>query len=388
MIYIKHNGIIMINYIFNRFETDILETYEKTYGKVNGNNPEQVSKASNVCNVVLLDICQSFYFAKKYNSFRLMDIKDNSGHTYSYVSSPFKNDNTGISHDPENKNIYYIRNGVFMSNIASSCNMLDAQFNKDVNEHTAGMVNQMKTLMVKDPFYANIFEKNDIKKSLILKSRQDFTISVFDKGMTVEDFGNIIKEQHINNEKDLESYLNFSCGINFIKLQRQSDYSFFIVHNDEDIVGVGALANNPFVKDLPDSDKFKYLSFIAVNSAYRGNSVGLKISDAIMNHCVINNYVYERSGASKDGSMYMESKIDASSARYEEKLPIIKEHYGEIVRDYIKSKFREGCDYNTERQSLSDKIIQLKVIENEKGKLLKGDLKKIFGVKNVNKIKY
>jgi ribosomal protein S18 acetylase RimI-like enzyme len=293
-----------------------------------------------------------------------------------------------MSNDPDNKHIYYIRNGVFFNDIEIKCNLLDCQFNTGVDDMIKEMSANLKTLLVKEPFYESIFETNPIKKSLILKNREDFTISVFEQGMKVEDFSKIIKEQHINNDKDLDGYLNFSCGINFIKLERQSDYSFFIVRNNEDIVGVGAIANNPFVKELPDSDKFKYLSFIAVSSAYRGHSVGLKISDAIMEHCVENNYIYERSGASKDGSMYMEAKIDASSSKFEDKLPILKEHYGEVVRDYVKAKFKEGCNYDEERQSLATKIIQLKTVEQEKGKLLKGDLKQIFGTSNVKKLKY
>jgi hypothetical protein len=378
----------MTNCVLNRFEKDILTVYENTYGKVDTSNAESLSKASNVCNAVLIDICQSFYFSKKYNSFRLMDIKDPEGHTYSYVSAPFRNDSEGISNDPDNKHIYYIRNGVFFNEIETKCNLLDCQFNKGVDDTIKEMSANLKTLLVQEPFYESIFETNPIKKSLILKNREDFTISVFEQGIKVEDFSKIIKEQHINNDKDLDGYLNFSCGINFIKLERQSDYSFFIVHNNEDIVGVGAIANNPFVKELPDSDKFKYLSFIAVSSAYRGHSVGLKISDAIMEHCVENNYIYERSGASKDGSMYMEAKIDSSSSKFEDKLPILKEHYGEVVRDYVKAKFKEGCNYDEERQSLATKIIQLKTVEQEKGKLLKGDLKQIFGTSNVKKLKY
>jgi hypothetical protein len=378
----------MTNCVLNRFEKDILTVYENTYGKVDTSNAESLSKASNVCNAVLIDICQSFYFAKKYNSFRLMDIKDPDGQTYSYVSSPFRNDSDGMSNDPDNKHIYYIRNGVFFNEIETKCNLLDCQFNTGVDDTIKEMSATLKDILVKEPFYESIFETNPIKKSLILKHREDFTISVFEQGMKVEDFSKIIKEQHINNDKDLDGYLNFSCGINFIKLERQSDYSFFIVHNNEDIVGVGAIANNPFVKELPDSDKFKYLSFIAVSSAYRGHSVGLKISDAIMEHCVENNYIYERSGASKDGSMYMEAKIDASSSKFEDKLPILKEHYGEVVRDYVKAKFKEGCNYDEERQSLATKIIQLKTVEQEKGKLLKGDLKQIFGTSNVKKLKY
>lgn len=378
----------MTNCVLNRFEKDILTVYENTYGKVDTSNSESLSKASIICNAVLIDICQSFYFSKKYNSFRLMNIKDPEGYTYSYVSSPFRNDSNGMSNDPDNKHIYYIRNGVFFNEIENKCNLLNCQFNEGVDDAIKKIVSHLKTIMVADPFYKNIFETNPIKKSLILKSKEDFTISVFEKGMKVEDFSKIITEQHINNEKDLEVYLNFSCGINFIKLQRQSDYSFFIVHNNEDIVGVGAIANNPFVKELPDSDKFKYLSFIAVSSAYRGYSVGLKISDTIMEHCVENNYIYERSGASRDGSMYMEAKIDASSSKFDDKLPILKEHYGEIVRDYIKAKFSEGCNYNEERKQLANKIVQLKTIEQEKGKLLKGDLKQIFGKSNSNKMKY
>jgi GNAT superfamily N-acetyltransferase len=275
-----------------------------------------------------------------------------------------------------------------MSNISKSCNMLDCHFNKGIDEKSELMKKAIKENLMDNSFYANIFEENPIKKSLILKNKQDFTVSVFEKGMTVEDFGDIIKEQYITNEKDLDTYLNFSCGINFIKLERQSDYSFFIVHNNEDVVGVGALANNPFLKELPDSDKFKYLSFIAVNSAYRGHGVGLKISDEIMSHCVEKNYIYERSGASRDGSLYMEKKIDHSSSRYENRLPVIKEHYGETVRLYIKDKFKEGCNYEEERQSLISKVILLKAAEQEKGKLLKGDLKKIFGTPNIHKIKY
>jgi GNAT superfamily N-acetyltransferase len=378
----------MTNCVLNRFEKDILTVYENTYGKVDTSNADSLSKASNVCNAVLIDICQSFYFSKKYNSFRLMDIKDPEGHTYSYVSSPFRNDSEGMSNDPDNKHIYYIRNGVFFNEIETKCNLLDSQFNTGVDDTIKEMSAHLKTLLVAERFYNNIFETNPIKKSLILKSREDFTISVFEQGMKVEDFSKIIKEQHINDDKDLDGYLNFSCGINFIKLQRQSDYSFFIVHNHEDIVGVGAIANNPFVKELPDSDKFKYLSFIAVSSAYRGHSVGVKISDAIMEHCANNNYIYESSGYTKDGAKYMAPKIAASSVKFEKTLPVLHEHYGDIVRDYIKVKFKEGCNYDEERQSLATKIIQLKAVEQEKGKLLKGDLKQIFGSSNVKKLKY
>lgn len=378
----------MTNCVLNRFEKDILDVYEKTYGKVDISNAEALSKASNVCNAVLIDICQSFYFAKKYNSFRLMDIKDPAGNTFSYVSAPFRNDSEGMSHDPDNKHIYYIRNGVFFNEIATKCNMLDCQFNICIDDSIKEMAEPLKKLLVKELFYESIFETNPIKKSLILKNREDFTISVFEQGMKVEDFSKLIKEQHINNDKDLDGYLNFSCGINFIKLERQSDYSFFIVHNHEDVVGVGAIANNPFVKELPDSDKFKYLSFIAVSSAYRGHSVGVKISDAIMEHCANNNYIYESSGYTKDGAKYMAPKIAASSVKFEKTLPVLHEHYGDIVRDYIKSKFKEGCNYDDERQLLTTKIIQLKSVEQEKGKLLKSDLKQIFGTSNVKKLKY
>lgn len=378
----------MANYVLNRFEKDILDVYEKAYGQVDTSHVESLSKASTVCNAVLIDICQSFYFSKKYNSFRLMDIKDSDGNTHSYVSAPFKNDSEGMSHDPDNKHLYYIRNGVLFDEISTRCNMLDCQFNTCVDNTVKVMADHLKTLLVKDPFYERIFETNPIKKSLILKNREDFTISVFDNGMKVEDFTNIIKEQHIDNHKDLDGYLNFSCGINFIKLERQADYSFFVVHNDEDVVGIGAIANNPFVKELPDSDKFKYLSFIAVSSGYRGHSVGVKISDAIMEHCAKNNYIYESSGYTKDGAKYMAPKIAASSVKFENTLPVIHEHYGDIVRDYIKAKFKDGCNYDDERQSLTTKIIQLKAVEQEKGKLLKGDLKQIFGTVNSKKLKY
>lgn len=378
----------MTNCVLNRFEKDILTVYEKTYGEVDTSNSESLSRASNVCNAVLIDICKSFYFTKKYNSFRLMSIKDQEDHTYSYVSAPFRNDSEGMSNDPDNKHIYYIKNGVFFNEIETKCNMLNCKFNSGVDDNIKEMSDNLKTLLKCEPFYDNIFETNSIKKSLILKNREDFTISVFEKGAKVEDFAKIIKEQHINNAKDLDGYLNLSCGINFIKLERQSEYSFFIVHNNEDIVGVGAIANNPFVKELPDSDKFKYLSFIAVNSAYRGHSVGVKISDAIMEHCTNNNYIYESSGYTKDGAKYMAPKIAASSVKFEKNLPVLHEHYGDIVRDYIKVKFKEGCNYEEERKSLVTKIIQLKAVEQEKGKLLKGDLKQIFSISNMKKLKY
>lgn len=379
---------MMSHCILNRFEKDILTAYEDTYGKADVNNIGELSESSKVCNTVLAEICQSFYFEKKYKSFRLMDIKDPDGNLFNYVASPFRNDGNGIGNDPHNKHIYYIRNGVYFNEIESRCNMLDCQFNTGVESSIQEKATHLKTILGKESFYKNIFETNPIKKSLILKSREDFRVSIFEHGMTVDDFASIIKEQHINNNQELEGYLNYSCGINFIKLERQADYSFFVVHNHEDIVGIGAIANNPFVKDLPDSDKFKYLSFIAVNSSYRGHSVGLKISNEVMEYCVKNNYIYERSGASKDGAMYMETKIDEASAKYEDKLPIIKEHYGEIVRDYIKAKFSEGCNYEDERKQLATKIIQLKAIEQEKGKLLKGDLKQIFGKNNSKKMKY
>lgn len=378
----------MLNCILNRFENDIQTIYENNYGKVDLFNIESLSRATQVCNAVLADICQSYYFEKKYGSFRLMDIKDANGNQYSYVSSPFKNDNTGIGHDTENKHIYYIRNGVFFKDVNSRCNMLDCQFNRGIAEDITESYLNIKNTLIQDPFYEKLFETNPIKKALILKGKEDFKITVLDKGVELKDFANIIKEQKITNDKELDSYLNFSCGINFVNLEKQSTYSFFIVHNDEDIVGVGGLTVNPFLKDLPDSDNFKYLSFIAVNSAYRGHSVGLKISDEIMSYCSKNNYVYERSGASRDGAMYMEAKIDMSSSKFENTLPIIKEHYGEIVRDYIKNRFKEGSDYDTERSLLSQKIIQLKAIEQEKGKLLKGDLRKIFGSVNNSKLKY
>lgn len=378
----------MLNCILNRFEDDIQKIYENNYGKVDVLNVDSLSRASQICNAVLADICQSYYFQKKYGSFRLMDIKDSSGNQYSYVSSPFKNDNTGIGQDPENKHIYYIRNGVFFNDFNSRCNMLDCQFNRSIADDIKAACLNIKNILILDPFYEKLFETNPIKKSLILKGKEDFKMTVLDKGVALVDFATLIKEQKITNDKDLDSYLNFSCGINFVNLEKQSNYSFFIVHNDDDIVGIGGLTVNPFLKELPDSDNFKYLSFIAVNSAYRGHSVGLKISDEIMNYCSENNYIYERSGASRDGALYMESKIDMSSAKFENTLPIIKEHYGEIVRDYIKRQFKDGCDYDTERTSLSEKIIQLKAVEKEKGKLLKGDLRQIFGNINNKKLKY
>jgi len=378
----------MLSCILNRFENDIQTIYENQYGKVDTHNIASLSIASQVCNSVLAEICQSYYFEKKYGSFRLMDIKDSNGNQYSYVSSPFKNDNTGIGHDPENKHIYYIRNGVFFKDVNSRCNMLDCQFNRHIPDNITLQAEAIKKILVQDTFYEKLFETNPIKKALILKSKADFKIKVLDKGVELEDFTNLIKEQKITNDKELDSYLNFSCGINFVNLEKQSNYSFFIVHNDEDIVGIGGLTINPFLKDLPDSDNFKYLSFIAVNSSYRGHSVGLKISDEIMNYCSKKNYIYERSGASRDGAMYMEAKIDMSSSKYESTLPIIKEHYGEIVREYIKRRFKDGYDYNTERHSLAEKIVQLKVVEQEKGKLLKGDLRKIFGSINNSKLKY
>lgn len=388
IILINNISKIMINLILNRFENDIKNTYENLYGQVNTNDNIEISKASQICNNVLIDICQSYYFQNKYSLFKLMDIKDKDGNLYNYISSPIKNDNSGLVDDLNNKHIYLIRNGVFFNSINNLCNMLDSSFNTGNELNIITSANAIKDKLKEDPFYHKIFETNPIKQSLELKNKKDFSISVFENGMKVEDFSKIIKEQEISNNKDLQTYLKFSCGINFVDIEKQKDNTFFVIHNDEDIVGLGSLMNNPFLNELNNNDKFKYLSFIAVSTGYRGNGVGLEISDNIMKHCYEKGFIYERSGATRDGSIYMESKIDQASNKYEGNLPIIKEAYADQVREYIKSKFKNGSDYDYEKEILCQKIIQIKRTQVDKGKLLKSDINKILGIRNKRKMNY
>lgn len=374
-----------MQYTLNKFENDILETYELINGKVDISNSSELSKASAICNQVLLDVCQSIIFNGKYKGFRMMKALDDENIKYNYIAAPFYRDLKRMSEDDINdKNNYLLKNGIFFDTIDEKCNF----FNRDIDESNnifENEVNQIKDSLKQYDYYQRVFEENVIKKSLIMKERSDIKLSIFNGDGIAEIFEELINEQSFSNEEELSNYLSMNCGLEFINLKKQKNYTWFIYHNDSDIAGIGTLMKNPFINDIPYADKFKYLGFITVNYAFRGQKLGSLISESIMSYCNDNNLIYERSGSTNDGKAYIEKIIDETSRKYEDTLPIIKSNYGMEMKDFIHKLFVNETNYDFNRSILINKVKELQLIELEKGKLLKSDLKRVLKIpKGIN----
>ena len=376
----------MTHYLFNKFESDIFSAYQQLHGSVDLSSNESVSAATHVCNKVLLKICQSYYFKNKYSGFKLMVGVDDNKLSYSYIAAPFKSDLKKFS-DSElaDKSNYFIQNGLFIEHINQQCNHFNKSFSIAplLDEKTLPLISMLKL----DSYYAKIFEESPLKQQLLLKSKNNLKLTVLAGNITLEVLKSFLKEQHIDSSQSLYDYMNINSGISFINLERQKDQTWFIYHNDEDIAALGTLMNNPFIHNIPDTDKFKYLGFIAVNYDFRGQQLGVKVTTDILNHCSHNNYIYERSSATNDGQLYLEKNLNNLCLQYNNKLPIIKDTYGQEMKDFIQKIFKEPDSYLNARSILMDKIKDLQIIEQDKGRLYVSDLKKTLKINKKNSFK-
>ncbi len=366
----------MSNFVFNKFEKDIFNAYENLFGKVNKLSNEEISKCTEICNKILFDICHSYYMRDQYKNTKLLQSADINNNKFYYVASTYQNEE-----DKSNYNHYLIKGGILLNEIENNSDFFSRKF-ADVFDAT-NEYNKVIELLKKEKYYNILLEDNLIKRQLNLKKKDDLQLSIINNDISINYFKSILSNQNIENEEQLKIYLKTNCGIDFIDLDSQKNYTWFIYHNEDDIAAIGTIKNNNLMKNIQDNkEMFKYLSFITVNYGFRGKSLGTKIYEEIIDYCIDNNFILEISDFTNEGSLYLKKNFEIINNNNIHKLPIIKkEYYPEIESFIIKNS--KSNNYNEIRNKLINTINNLKEVEKEKGKLLKSDLKKLFNLSRV-----
>jgi predicted GNAT family acetyltransferase len=179
------------------------------------------------------------------------------------------------------------------------------------------VINRLKE--INPELYNVIFEENDLKQSLIVKSKHDLTFDIvpFDE---LDSY--LAKTMKIQSTNDVYSSLNKNYDLRyFVKESKPKNTNGFAVvaHNNLEIGGIAILDTSVVVdkaiSHLGTSSKemaakFLKVSSIMVSNNYRGHGLGGSLFENIINEAIKKDFIIIMSEFTELGRNHLKRQVD------------------------------------------------------------------------------
>lgn len=271
------------------------------------------------------------------------------------------------------------------------------------------IINRLKE--AKPDIYNVIFEENDLKQSLIVKSKHDLSVDIvpfenldsyLEKTLKIQETPNVYTT--LNNNYDLR-YL--------VKESKPKDTNGFAVvaHNNLEIAGI-AIVDASVVVDKAISHlgqhskemagKFLRVSSVMVSNNYRGHGLGVALFENVINEAGKQDFIIIRSEASELGRNYLKRNIDTLAES--KQVPVINAEWMPAITPLLSKMFNGQWDAGktmlnsliTDVKAFDKQIHEKKInarsssdffdIEDEEKEFM-NNLSKRFDVKRSQKVK-
>lgn len=288
---------------FNRFEKDLKKAYlQAINNSVESFNNYGYQQLNDLLSPLLFEMINSYYFKDQYKEC-LMVKKD--AETYSDMDLPIY-----VIKEQEN---YYNGFALFYDGINQ---YTDKKSSLTINIPIVPIESIKEKLKEISPLYSIIFETDSLRRNLNLLNKNDLK---FQWIYVTDDLDKQLKNIHkIEEDLDtkylstnkLKDNLNSNYGLEYVNFDSNRNRYFLVAHNEYEIAAIASVPNDSSYSEFKFKDNFKYLSYIAVSKAFRGNSLGATIFEKILEKADEENWIIIRSSPSQDGRKHLEKKID------------------------------------------------------------------------------
>lgn len=339
-----------MNYLFKNITERLLFEIENNYAELD------IKEKSKILSCIFYEYLSSDFFNHKYDNFRIIEINSNDNKYY----------RIGFSQENNSENIYDYYGKI--SPYLDTINIFEDSFNKKIVsiEKTPEIMFIINKIKKDNNFLSLVFENNEIKKNVININKKEIYFEIYTNDQLRENINSLIKEEYISEDKEINSFINKNCMMKHFDINKKGKY--FIARNENSIAGVALLVNNPFMylneeerSFIDKIDNYKYLSYVNVNKEFLGNGIGIKLIEEIYKHCDNNNYVYETSDYTDDGSKYLKNKVEILNLKYKDSLTIIDHKNRKKSELLVSKESKKMKKYEEVKDKLNNKQLKMKL---------------------------
>lgn len=230
------------------------------------------------------------------------------------------------------------------------------------------IINRLKE--INPELYNVIFEENDLKQSLIVKSKHDLTFDI----VPFDDLDSYLKNTlKIQKTDDVYTALNRNYDLRYLVKEAKSKNTngFAVVaHNNLEIGGI-AIVDTSIVVDKAISHlgqsakdmaaKFLKVSSVMVSNNYRGQGLGISLFEQVINHAAKKDFIIIRSEASDLGRNFLKKNIDMLAES--KKVPVINAEWMNTITPLLSKMF--NSQWATGKALLNDIITDVKAFDKK-----------------------
>lgn len=249
------------------------------------------------------------------------------------------------------------------------------------------VVNELKKINPK--IYELLFEENDLKQNLILKSKKDL---VFDIVPVKELTDYLNKTVSIQNVSNIYEFLNKNYDLRyFVEQNNNSNLNDFVVisHNDFEIGGIAVfnMSNETqnALKTLGQkgneySQSFMKVSSIMVSKNYRGQGIGVDLFEKAMEEATAKNHIIIFSDFTELGRNFLKPSIDKLIEK--ESMPVIKADWFNTVSNLLPAMFTQS--FSKGREHLVQLLTEMREFEKSihEKKMTAGSSQDFFAIED------
>lgn len=315
---------------FNKIFKDIFDVY-----KENINNDLLSLEDMNSINKIFYAYINSYYFKDLYKASFLRETEE--GYIYpllfknSYADKdiPLNGINYRIKELIENKEYINLKENILICDIQnffkiSDINILDEVweiFNYSNNDNLSHFgdfnLNEkiiIDNLKIKNKIYSDVFETNEIKKSINIKKKSDLNFYIIERNNDktllelIKELNNFSKIPTIN----IKTLLIENYGIQFLK-DTKNIKKCVIAYTENEIAGLLIVDDSYYLKEIEiiDYKKFDYISSISTSLSFRGNKIGIRMLEKLIENSTESDNVLIMSQFTNLGSKYLNTEIES-----------------------------------------------------------------------------
>lgn len=206
------------------------------------------------------------------------------------------------------------------------------------------IINRLKE--INPELYTILFEENDLKQNLILKSKHDLDFDI----VTFEQLDKYLETAHkIQKTNDVYSSLNKNYDLRYlVKESKPKNTNGFAVvaRNHLEIAGIAvvdaSVVVDKAISHLGESTKemaakFLKVSSVMVSNNYRGQGLGVSLFEQVINEAAKKDFVIIRSEASELGRNFLKKNIDTLAES--KQVPVINAEWMSSITPLLPKMF-------------------------------------------------
>lgn len=230
------------------------------------------------------------------------------------------------------------------------------------------IINRLKE--INPELYTVIFEENDLKQSLIVKSKHDLSFDIVSFDALDKYLATTVK---IQSTSDVYATLNKNYDLRYlVKESKPKNTNGFAVvaHNHLEIGGI-AIVDTSVVVDKSISHlgqsakdmaaKFLKVSSVMVSNNYRGQGLGVALFEQVINEAAKKDFVIIRSEASELGRNFLKRNIDTLAES--KQVPVINAEWMTAVTPLLPKMF--NAQWDAGKTMLNTLITDLKAFDKQ-----------------------